>query len=156
MIYDLKICKILFIDFSFSYFDLDETKVLKFILTKFPTFGKLVISFTDHSTKKSKYNIVPVKRSNGITIVQTDKPIYTPKQEIKIRLLRLNKDYRPINDNLRLQIVNPQNIIMENIVFNKENQTSFFIDHYFYIPPAPLLGTWKAVVYQVNYLFENF
>lgn len=95
---------------------------------------------------------MPVSKLNGITIVQSDKPIYTPKEEIKIRMLRLDKDFRPINDNLQLKIVNPQNIIMENIVFHKENQTSYFVDHYFYIPPAPILGIWKAVVYQVGLL----
>lgn len=67
-------------------------------------------------------------------------------------MLRLDKNFRPINDNLRLKIINPQNIIMENILFNKENQTSYFVDHYFYIPPAPIMGIWKAVVYQVSYI----
>lgn len=129
--------------------------MLKFTLVKYPTFGKVVVSFTDHSSKKIKYNIVPVSKLNGITIVQTDKPIYTPKQEIKIRMLRLDKDFRPINDNLRLKIVNPQNIIMENIVFNKENQTSYFVDHFFFIPPAPIMGLWKAVVQQVNNARKN-
>lgn len=109
-----------------------------------------MISFSDHSSKKTRHNIVPVSKLNGITIVQTDKPIYTPKQEIKIRMLRLDKDFRPINDNLRLKIINPQNIIMENVQFKKENQTSFFVDHFFYIPPAPIMGIWKAVVYQVS------
>ena len=117
-------------------------------MTKYPTFGKVVVGFTDHSSKKNKYNIVPISKLNGITIVQTDKPIYTPKQEIKIRMLRLDKNFRPINDHLRLKIVNPQNIIMENVLFSKENQTSYFVDHYFYIPPGPIMGIWKAVVYQ--------
>ena len=109
-----------------------------------------MISFIDHSSKKNKYNIVPISKLNGVTILQTDKPIYTPKQEIKIRMLRLDKDFKPINDHLRLKIINPQNIIMENLVFQKENQTSFFVDHYFYVPPAPIMGLWKAVVYQVS------
>ena len=44
---------------------------------------------------------------------------------------------------------------MENVHFTKAQQQSFFVDHTFKIPPAPILGQWKIVLQQDGDLFYN-
>lgn len=39
---------------------------------------------------------------------------------------------------------------MENVHFAKEAGDAYFVDHTFQIPPAPILGLWKVVLYQVT------
>lgn len=44
---------------------------------------------------------------NGLAFVQTDKPIYTPRDTVKIRMMRLDDKLKPKLEPLRLQIKSP-------------------------------------------------
>lgn len=103
------------------------------------------------------------RRSFGL--IQTDKPIYKPSEKVRIRILIVNENLRPIaSDEMRIQVRNPQKITVEQVRFPREadlqswsgsHSTSnsinkqdtnrqFFFDHTFEFPPEPMLGTWSV------------
>ena len=63
-----------------------------------------MINLRDDLSKLLTQSTLEVKKSNGISLVQLDKPIYTPDQNVKMRMLRLNREMRPIRDDFRIQI----------------------------------------------------
>lgn len=95
------------------------------------------------------------QRSFGI--VQTDKPIYKPDENVRIRTLVVNEHLRPIGrDELRLQIRNPHKIIVEEVRFPRELELQkwaanprekagkYFFDYTFEFPPEPMFGHWSV------------
>lgn len=103
----------------------------------------------EHSSK------VFLTSENGFGFIQTDKPIYSPKETVKIRIMRLDDDLRPIKDTIKLQIRNPARIIMDEAIFPGENR-SHFIDYQFKIPPDPVKEHWFAVMsYGPGFSIEN-
>uniref|UniRef100_A0A665VU64 Anaphylatoxin-like domain-containing protein n=1 Tax=Echeneis naucrates TaxID=173247 RepID=A0A665VU64_ECHNA len=40
---------------------------------------------------------IPLTRSNGFLFIQTDKPLYTPHQSVKVRAFSMNQELRPAN-----------------------------------------------------------
>lgn len=59
----------------------------------------------DEHLKELYRNPVEVSQSNGVSLIQLDKPIYTPEQEVKLRMLRLDRHMRPIRDEFYIQII---------------------------------------------------
>lgn len=105
--------------------------------------------------------VEPVPSNDGrrsFSIVQTDKPIYKPNEKVKIRIMVVNENLRPIvNDELRLQIKNPHGMIVEEARFpqaserHSNNQSldikthePLFLDHTFEFPTEPMLGAWSV------------
>jgi len=108
--------------------------------------------------------VEPVSSNDGrrsFSIVQTDKPIYKPDERVKIRILLINENLRPIvNDEFKIQIKNPHNLVVEEVRYprppDSESQPSsspqqgsmkekaMFVDHLFDFPPEPMLGTWSV------------
>lgn len=85
---------------------------------------------------------------NGFGFIQTDKPIYTPKETVKIRMMRLDDNLRPISEAIKLQIKNPSNITMDEIIFpSTTSKDNFIIDYEFKIPPDPIKNTWQAIMF---------
>uniref|UniRef100_A0A6G1SMG7 Complement C3 n=1 Tax=Aceria tosichella TaxID=561515 RepID=A0A6G1SMG7_9ACAR len=111
--------------------------------------------------------VEPVPSNDGrrsFSIVQTDKPIYKPTEKVRIRIMVVNENLRPIiNDELRLQIKNPHGVIVEELRFPQaldrrrqqqqlvvnqslETRTNepMFLDHTFEFPTEPMLGAWTV------------
>lgn len=87
------------------------------------------------------------KRSFGI--IQTDKPIYKPDDKVRIRSMVVDENFKPIiKDELRIQVRNPQKLIVEEMRFPNQyqanNSEQFFINYIFEFPPEPMLGIWSV------------
>uniref|UniRef100_A0A3Q2DTA9 Anaphylatoxin-like domain-containing protein n=1 Tax=Cyprinodon variegatus TaxID=28743 RepID=A0A3Q2DTA9_CYPVA len=79
---------------------------------------------------------IPVSRSNGFLFIQTDKPLYTPLQKVKVRAFSMNQELRPANRSIYLTFkVNIVEIIdVNNGIPSMQNP--------FKIPVKPKLGIW--------------
>ncbi|XP_072015058.1 complement C3-like [Amphiura filiformis] len=81
----------------------------------------------------------------GYVFIQTDKPIYTPDHDVKIRLVSLNQEMRPSDSPIRVEIRNPQDVIVK-LVESVKSLTGF-ITQTFHFPSHPLFGNWSVVAY---------
>ncbi|XP_022104847.1 A.superbus venom factor 1-like [Acanthaster planci] len=81
---------------------------------------------------------------SGFVFIQTDKPLYTPKHEVNIRTVALNQNMEPANHDIQVDIINPDNIIVER---HKGRPLGGFMTHIFFLPPSPVLGNWAVTAY---------
>ncbi|XP_072015057.1 A.superbus venom factor 1-like [Amphiura filiformis] len=90
---------------------------------------------------------------SGYVFIQTDKPIYTPEHDVKIRVISLDQEMKPSNLPIKLEIRNPQDII----VMQKESEISEtgFITESFHFPPHPLFGNWSVVAFYGHKQQQN-
>ncbi|XP_032065553.1 alpha-2-macroglobulin-like [Thamnophis elegans] len=92
-----------------------------------------------------QHELVTIRNPSDLLFVQTDKPIYKPGQEVKIRIVCLQEDFRPINKKIPLiYIQDPRN----NRVFQwNDVQLSMGLTQLaFPLSSEPALGTYKLMV----------
>ncbi|XP_076367975.1 LOW QUALITY PROTEIN: venom factor-like [Tachypleus tridentatus] len=105
-----------------------------------------------------KETLLLVNPRSGYVFIQTDKPIYTPKQTVHMRIITLNEDLIPQNKMITLQIKNPQDITVEhqNWKVGKVGRRIEFYTYDYSFPPYPLFGEWSAVVsYGYDLLYNT-
>ncbi|XP_060597411.1 complement C3-like [Ruditapes philippinarum] len=91
-------------------------------------------------------NAVVLSYKTGYLIVQTDKPIYTPLQDVKIRVLALDESLKRVSGDqwqIHLDIVSPSNLTLGRRVFTSTSSSGFY-QNAFSLPPYPEIGTWTA------------
>ncbi|XP_019632208.1 PREDICTED: ophiophagus venom factor-like [Branchiostoma belcheri] len=88
---------------------------------------------------------VLLSNQQGYVFVQTDKPIYTPNQKVKMRIMPLDQDMTPASQPVKLEILNPQGIIVERKTF--PGSATGFIAETFDFPAFPLFGNWTAIAH---------
>ncbi|XP_023228171.1 venom factor-like [Centruroides sculpturatus] len=113
----------------------------------------LYVALVVESKNFKKSFKLKVLYESGYLFIQTDKPIYNPEQEVKIRVIPLNEDLLQKNTPVRVRIRNPQSVIVHEKVFPqpwKTNNTEFPTLNYKF-PPYPLLGSWSVSAdYGIN------
>ncbi|XP_077986835.1 A.superbus venom factor 1-like [Glandiceps talaboti] len=92
--------------------------------------------------KQEKRILVSYK--SGYVFIQTDKPIYTPEQEVKMRIMPLNHRMRPTLDKIRLEIANPHGTIVERRD-DLTSETGIIVETFLF-PLFPIFGNWSAVI----------
>ncbi|KAH0615516.1 hypothetical protein JD844_004875 [Phrynosoma platyrhinos] len=85
-----------------------------------------------HFTKEKK---MPVTYDNGFLFVQTDKPVYTPDQTVKVRVYSLNEELRPARRAATLTFVDPEEVEVD--IIKEEDVTGIISFPDFKIPPYP-------------------
>ncbi|XP_067056513.1 complement C3-like [Acropora muricata] len=73
-------------------------------------FVYLVAKSDDNHFRFQKEARIMLSYKNGMVFIQTDKPVYTPNQSVKIRVIPLEFDMTPSNKKIDLVIENPQGI----------------------------------------------
>ncbi|XP_054924567.1 complement C3-like isoform X2 [Dermacentor andersoni] len=98
-----------------------------------------------------------VSDKSGYLLLQSDKPIYTPKQTVNLRMIAVGEDLVPSIGDLKLEIKNPQNIVTYQTVLSaKDNASSTgMFSHSYTFPESPILGQWKAVVTYGSYFTQE-
>ncbi|XP_077161504.1 complement C5 [Paroedura picta] len=91
-----------------------------------------------HFTKEKKMHVT---YDNGFLFIQTDKPVYTPDQSVKVRLYSLNEELRPARRSATLTFVDPDGIEVD--IIKEDDFTGIISFPDFKIPPYPKYGTWK-------------
>ncbi|XP_067143666.1 complement C3-like [Centruroides vittatus] len=95
-----------------------------------------------------------VEHAKRYVFIQTDKPIYNPQQRVQIRIISLNEKLLPENYKIRVQIKNPQDIIVQETLFTEpwKQSSGQFPKMNFTFPPFCMLGKWKIeVLYGINF-----
>ncbi|XP_023225978.1 complement C3-like isoform X2 [Centruroides sculpturatus] len=95
-----------------------------------------------------------VEHDKRYVFLQTDKPIYNQQQRVQIRIIPLNEKLLPENYKIRVQIKNPQDIIVQETLFTEpwKQSSGQFPRMNFTFPPFCILGKWKIEVsYGINF-----
>ncbi|CAN8002028.1 unnamed protein product [Ixodes hexagonus] len=89
-----------------------------------------------------------ISDKGGYLLLQTDKPIYTPKQTVHIRMIAVGENLVPSTGQVKLEIKNPQDIVTHKTVLDTTSNSSGtgMFSHSYRFPESPILGEWKAVV----------
>ncbi|XP_067294105.1 complement C5 [Pseudorasbora parva] len=85
---------------------------------------------------------IPVTTVNGFLFIQTDKPLYTPEQEVQVRVYSLNEELRKSRRTVTLTFVDPNGMKVEIIDMKDINGAKPLLPP-FKIPSNPTYGTWK-------------
>ncbi|XP_043913921.1 complement C5 [Protopterus annectens] len=84
---------------------------------------------------------LPVSYENGFLFIQTDKPIYTPDQYVKIRVYSMNQDLKPAKRTVILKFKDPEGVLVDSM--EKEDFTGIVSFPNFQIPSSPRYGVWQ-------------
>ncbi|XP_073696897.1 complement C5 [Garra rufa] len=87
---------------------------------------------------------IPVTTVNGFIFIQTDKPLYTPEQEVQVRVYSLNEELRKSTRTVSLTFLDPNGIKVEMIDMGDINGAKPLLPP-FKIPLKPTYGIWKIV-----------
>ncbi|XP_075411003.1 CD109 antigen [Tenrec ecaudatus] len=79
--------------------------------------------------------------------IQTDKPLYKPKQEVKFRVVTLFSDFRPYKTALNIVIKDPKSNLIQQWL-SEENNLGV-VSKTFQLSSHPIFGDWSIQV-QVN------
>ncbi|XP_067263766.1 complement C5 [Chanodichthys erythropterus] len=94
------------------------------------------------SSAFTAYKKIPVSTVNGFLFIQTDKPLYTPEQEVQVRVYSLNEELRKSRRTVTLTFVDPNGIKVEIIDMEDINGAKPLLPP-FKIPLKPTYGIWK-------------
>ncbi|XP_013878274.1 complement C5 isoform X2 [Austrofundulus limnaeus] len=85
---------------------------------------------------------IPVIRTNGFLFIQTDKPLYTPHQKVKVRAFSMNQELRPANRSVYLTFKDPDQTTVDIVEMIDVNNGIPSMQNPFRIPINPKLGIW--------------
>ncbi|XP_031426628.1 complement C5 [Clupea harengus] len=85
---------------------------------------------------------IPVSRDNGFLFLQTDKPLYTPEQSVKVRVFSLNEELKPARRKVALTFRDPEDVKVD-IVDLEDVSGIISMQQPFKIPLKPKLGIWN-------------
>ncbi|XP_023225971.1 CD109 antigen-like [Centruroides sculpturatus] len=130
----------------FVNFNLPSKELLKYV--QIDEFGTPHLYVVVEAKIKGKFNAiknVAVDYSRDYVFLQTDKQIYNPRQTVHIRIIALNEKLLPENYKVRVQIKNPQNIIVQETLLTDpwKQSSGQFPRIYFTLPSFSILGKWK-------------
>ncbi|XP_075041770.1 complement C5 [Mixophyes fleayi] len=103
---------------------------------------------SDSFTREEK---VPVTYQNGFLFIQTDKPVYTPDQSVKIRVYSMDEELRPARRPVTLTFKDPEEVKMDSI--SQKDITGIISFPDFKIPANPKFGIWKVeAAYETDFI----
>lgn len=88
-------------------------------------------------------------------LIQTDKALYKPKQEVKFRVLTLHSDFKPYKTSLNIFIKDPKSNLIQQW-FSQQGDLGV-VSKTFQLSSDPILGDWSIQV-QVNdqHYYQSF
>uniref|UniRef100_A0A224YUW9 Gov platelet alloantigens n=1 Tax=Rhipicephalus zambeziensis TaxID=60191 RepID=A0A224YUW9_9ACAR len=99
-----------------------------------------------------------ISDKSGYLLLQSDKPIYTPKQTVHFRMVAVGEDLAPSIGELKFEVKNPQNIVTYQTVLSAKDSNASatgMFSHSYTFPESPILGQWKAVVTYGSYFTQQ-
>ncbi|CAN9512877.1 unnamed protein product [Ophioblennius macclurei] len=94
------------------------------------------------SAEINQHLSIAVSRSNGFLFIQTDKPLYTPHQSVKVRAFSLNQELRPANRSVFLTFKDPDQVTVDTAEMLDLSNGVPSLQNPFKIPVKPKLGVW--------------
>ncbi|KAJ7419867.1 alpha-2-macroglobulin-like protein 1 [Willisornis vidua] len=106
------------------------------------------LTITGEGVNIEEHKKVLICETRNGTIIQTDKPIYTPRQTVKFRIVTLDEEFIARNDSISLFLQDPKNNQIEQWL-NVVPQDGI-ADLSFQLSDEPLLGTYVINVTSVK------
>ncbi|XP_077570688.1 complement C5-like [Stigmatopora nigra] len=97
----------------------------------------------------NQHLLLPVSRQNGFLFIQTDKPLYTPLQNVKVRAFSLNQELHPANRSVSFTFKDPDHQTVDVREMLDLNNGIVSLQNPFKIPLRPKLGSWSI---EASYL----
>ncbi|XP_053329516.1 complement C5 [Spea bombifrons] len=94
-------------------------------------------ALSDIFTKEEK---VPITYDNGFLFIQTDKPIYTPDQSVKVRVYSMDEELKPARRSVTLTFQDPEGVKVD--IMGEKDLTGIISVPDFKIPANPKYGVW--------------
>uniref|UniRef100_A0A667XN33 Complement component 5 n=1 Tax=Myripristis murdjan TaxID=586833 RepID=A0A667XN33_9TELE len=91
----------------------------------------------------NQHQSIPISQTNGFLFIQTDKPLYTPLQAVKVRAFSLNEELRPANRSVFLTFRDPNYETVDIVEMIDMNNGIPSMQNPFKIPIKPKLGLWS-------------
>nr|XP_022338178.1 CD109 antigen-like [Crassostrea virginica]XP_022338179.1 CD109 antigen-like [Crassostrea virginica]XP_022338180.1 CD109 antigen-like [Crassostrea virginica] len=109
---------------------------------------KLLMNLTYPQSKLIITNstVVPIRELSGFMAIQTDKKLYKKNQKVLMRVLALDKELMPVNENVTLYIKNPNGNRVE--MWKDLQPESGVVKAEFLLSDDPTLGDWKIFAEQ--------
>ncbi|TST10017.1 Complement C5 [Bagarius yarrelli] len=123
-------------------------------LRVFPNIEQKVTHLHLQAVSSSFTNVkkIPVIHANGFLFIQTDKPLYTPEQQVEVRVYSLNEELRKTSRPVLLTFKDPDGIKVEIIEMNDIFNGVKPLLPPFKIPLKPKFGIWKIeAAYAINF-----
>ncbi|XP_022623289.1 complement C5 [Seriola dumerili] len=105
--------------------------------------NNVILHVQSQSAEVNGHVSVPVTRSNGFLFIQTDKPLYTPHQSVKVRAFSLNQELRPADRSVFLTFKDPDHVTVDIVEMIDVNNGIPSMQNPFKIPIKPKLGIWS-------------
>ncbi|KAM9775605.1 complement C5 [Neosynchiropus ocellatus] len=96
------------------------------------------------SAELNQHALLAVSRANGFLFVQTDKPLYTPHQRVRVRAFSLSQELRPANRSVSLTFKDPDRQTVSVVQLIDANTGVLSPEDPFKIPINPKLGRWSV------------
>lgn len=113
----------------------------------------LVAKSDDAHLRFQKETKVLLSYQDGLVLIQTDKPIYTPKQFVKMRIIPLGFDLKPSKNKVTIVIKNPQGIQVDR--WPDLSSDTGFISKVLELGDFVLLGNWTIEAWFGHQLSHN-
>nr|XP_050031301.1 A.superbus venom factor 1-like [Dermacentor andersoni] len=94
----------------------------------------------------NKTAVLVLKPSSGYIFVQTDKPVYSPGQDVLIRIVAVDEALLPSVNTVHLEIKNPQDVLSYVWDVPSGAPNTGLISHTYRLPKYPMFGKWKVIV----------
>ncbi|KAM9312105.1 venom factor-like [Gastrophryne carolinensis] len=88
--------------------------------------------------------VIMVSYQSGFIFIQTDKPLYTPGAKVNYRVYTMTPDLKPLTAPLVIEILNPDNIVVQKDVF-KQTSVKGIISSNYQITELARFGIWSIV-----------
>nr|UIO57921.1 complement protein C3-2 [Biomphalaria glabrata] len=99
--------------------------------------SSVVLQMTCNGQKKEI--LLTFRQSSGYIFIQTDKPIYTPGQTVKFRVIAVDEDQRLSKHHLKVDIINDQQVTVDRMRYSAEDA---FKGQNFELPKDIAPGRW--------------
>ncbi|XP_006897027.1 PREDICTED: CD109 antigen-like [Elephantulus edwardii] len=111
------------------------------------TFELRVTGHHENAVLFSNSTLLSFETKRVSVFIQTDKPLYKPKQEVKFRVITLFSDFKPYKTSLSIQIKDPKSNLVQQWLSEQNNLG--VVSKTFQLSSHPILGDWSIEV-QVN------
>nr|BAH22725.1 complement component C3 precursor [Nematostella vectensis] len=112
-------------------------------------YAYLVVMCRDPQVPFIRETRVLISYRSMMLLVQIDKPIYTPSQTVKMRVIPLDFDLQSLKVKVDIIVKNPQGIRTQN--WQKLSSEHGIISKALSLGPRAMLGNWSIIAYHHGY-----
>ncbi|XP_061686699.1 complement C3-like [Syngnathoides biaculeatus] len=131
------------LDQSNSFHTLKSVQIPSGPLNRDETKNKYVVLMVKFGEHHEEEKTVMVSFHSGYIFIQTDKPIYNPGDEVRLRAYVSSLSFKALDTSLTVDIQNPEGVVVKQVLRTKAS-SGVFTDS-FYLTEMANEGMWKVI-----------